>query len=112
LLLAVVYAGGFAFGLGNLWIEERAHGRVFTQAEDVPVNEVGLVLGTSRQLNGGYENPFFTGRMDAAAELYRAGKVRHLILSGDNRKAGYDEPTDMRESLLARGVPESATTLD
>ncbi|MEP6810047.1 MAG: ElyC/SanA/YdcF family protein, partial [Chthoniobacterales bacterium] len=52
------------------------------------------------------------GRMDAAAALYREGKIRHLILSGDNRIVAYDEPKDMRAALLARGVPDSVLTLD
>ena len=50
--------------------------------------------------------------MDAAAKLYHAGKVRHLLLSGDNGTRGYDEPTAMKKALLARGVPESALHLD
>ena len=40
------------------------------------------------------------------------GKVKHLLLSGDNRRKDYDEPTDMKLALLAQGIPESAMTLD
>lgn len=112
MLRAVALFAGFAFVLGNLWIEVRARGRVFTKLKEVPAKNLALVLGTAPKLPGGYENPFYNGRMDAAAELFRAGKVRHLILSGDNRRANYDEPAAMRQSLLERGVPESATTLD
>ena len=50
--------------------------------------------------------------MDAAAQLYREGKVRHLLVSGDNGRKEYDEPTSMRDALVKRGVPESAITLD
>ena len=50
--------------------------------------------------------------MDAAAELWRHGKVRHFIVSGDNSTKEYDEPTAMRAALVARGVPETAVTLD
>ena len=109
---AVAYAGAFAFVLGNLWIVLRAHGRVFANAADVPSNDVALVLGTSARLKSGGDNPFFAGRMAAAAELYRAGKIRHLILSGDNREARYDEPTSMRDALGKLGVPADAVTLD
>ena len=107
--LAVV--SGAAVVLGNVWIEFRARGRIYQTLANVPQTDIALVLGTSARLRSGHANAFFTGRMDAAAELYRAGKVRHLLLSG-NRTAGYDEPTSMREALLARGVPEAATTLD
>ena len=104
--------GTLAFISGNLWIAIRAHGRVFTALEDLPSNDIGLVLGTSARGPAGWENPFFANRIAAAAELYRAGKVKHLILSGDNRRAGNDEPTDMRNALAKHGVPASATTLD
>lgn len=97
---------------GNLWIELRSRGRVFSNLKDMPANKIGLVLGTSRHLRGGYENPFFAGRIAAAAELYRAGKVRHLLLSGDNHVAEYDEPSDMRDALVEQGVPADALTLD
>jgi SanA protein len=98
--------------LGNLWMELRARGRVFTDISEVPPNDIGLVLGTSRRLRGGHENPFFAGRIAAAAELYHAGKVRHFLLSGDNADVRYDEPASMREALLEKGVPESATSFD
>ena len=97
---------------GNLWIVTRAAGRVFASVENVPKNDVALVLGTSARLKGGGDNPFFVGRMAAAAELYRAGKIRHLILSGDNREARYDEPSSMRHALVQLGMPADAATLD
>ena len=97
---------------GNLWIAIRAHGRIFSDVKQVPANATGLVLGTSARTRGGGENPFFVGRRLAAAELYRAGKVRHLVLSGDDRRQGNDEPRDMRAALAVLGVPEEATTPD
>ena len=97
--------------LGNVWIEVRAWGRVHSKLEEVPQTEIALVLGTSYKLPGGAPNPFFAGRIAAAARLYHAGKARHLLLSG-NRTGAHDEPTAMREALAAHGVPVSAITLD
>lgn len=111
-LRVLAFVAAFAFIGGNLWIAFRARGRVFTYVQELPGNDVGLVLGTSARGPGGWANPFFANRIAAAAELYHAGKVKHLLLSGDNRRAGNDEPTDMRNALAKRGVPESATTLD
>ena len=99
---------------GSAWLVKRAGaGRVFGQAADLPTNEVGLVLGTSK-FSGPERrpNPHFEGRVEAAARLYHEGHVRHLLLSGDNGTRGYDEPSDMRDALLARGVPAEAMTLD
>ena len=104
-LLAIVFAC-------NLWILQGAKGKVFDRVADVPVRPVGLVLGTGRLLGDGRLNWHFKNRMEAAAELFHAGKVRHLIVSGDNHVKGYDEPGDMRDALVAAGVPVGAISLD
>ena len=97
----------------NQFIIRRSRDRIFAETNSIAANDVALVLGTSPTLGGGrWTNPFFKNRMDAAVALYRSGKVRHLLLSGDNSRRQYDEPTAMREALIARGVPESAMTLD
>jgi SanA protein len=85
---------------------------LYQRAESVPVNRVGLILGTSRYLRGGAPNPYFRYRIDSAVELYETGKVEFLIASGDNSRAWYNEPVGMREDLLARGVPPEAIYLD
>jgi len=92
--------------------ERAANGRVFGTLTTVPEREVGLVLGTSKETRRGKPNLHFNQRIEAAAALYRAGKVRHLLVSGDNHIASYDEPDDMRAALVAAGVPASAITCD
>jgi SanA protein len=97
----------------NLWMVRSAHSQIVTDLAQLPANDVALVLGTAPKLGRGrWKNPFFENRMDAAAQLYHAGKARHLLASGDNRHRNYDEPSAMRDALLARGVPSSAITLD
>ena len=95
----------------NCWLLSANHPRIFSAGTDVPVRAVALVLGTSPRV-GRWANPFFEGRMDAAAQLWRGGKVRHLLVSGDNSRPDYDEPTAMRDALIARGVPTRSITLD
>jgi len=97
----------------NEWIVRSTRSAIFTEVDAIPQNDVALVLGTGKYLRGsGKINPHFRKRIEAADALYHAGKVKHLLLSGDNHIAGYDEPTDMQESLLALNVPQSAMTLD
>jgi SanA protein len=96
----------------NLWVIKSTDSRVFNDAAALPGNDVALVLGTASMLSGGIVNPHFKARMDAAAHLYHSGKVRHLLVSGDNHTRGYDEPTSMKEALMKLGVPEAAITLD
>ena len=92
--------------------ERAADGRVFRSLNAVPPRDVGLVLGTSKETRRGKPNLHFNQRIVAAAALYRAGKIRHLLVSGDNHIASYDEPDDMRHALIAAGVPAGAITCD
>ncbi|MDO4954092.1 MAG: ElyC/SanA/YdcF family protein [Akkermansia sp.] len=82
------------------------------QAQDCRAGSVGLVLGCSKYIARGRLNYYFTGRIKAAAELWRAGKLRCIIVSGDNRAANYNEPRDMRNALVAEGVPEDRIVCD
>ena len=87
-------------------------GRLYDTIAEVPVRDVGLLLGTTEKHPDGSHNLYFDYRITAAAELYKAGKIRHVLVSGDNRRADYDEPACMHRALLKAGVPESAMTLD
>ena len=107
---ALVYGSFVAavvFTVGANWfVVHQARERTFSSLNSVPVGEVALVLGA------GPHTLYFNKRIAAAVELFHAGKVRHLIVSGDNHVSWYDEPTAMKEALMARGVPESAITCD
>jgi SanA protein len=108
--------GGVAFVvvvyLSNRWVINSTDSQLYKDSSLLPDNEVGLVLGCSPFVSSGKANPQFHGRMRAAAELFRLGKVRRLILSGANPDARYNEPKKMREALLELGVPSEAMTLD
>jgi SanA protein len=78
---------------------------VANHPRDLPPAELGLVLGCSPNLGDGRPNLFFRKRILAATELYRAGKVERLLVSGDNGRRGYDEPSAMKEALIQAGVP-------
>lgn len=98
-----------------LWADhqvEKAALYVYTRIEEVPPREYGLLLGTSRVVRGGFLNEYFYRRIRAAVRLYKAGKVKKIIVSGDNRRKGYNEPQDMKEALMAEGVPEEAILMD
>jgi len=104
--------GLFFIGICNFWIERSTKGQVFNSIEALPNNKVALVLGTSKYIKNGYLNPYFQYRIEAAVALYQAGKVQHLLVSGDNSTASYNEPKQMQQALIAKGVPESAISLD
>lgn len=110
----VLFAVGGCAGLllATHRIEQRVAGFVSSQAESLPHVRVGLVLGCSERMSDGRPNLFFVRRMAAAAALYQAGKVDYLLVSGDNSRPGYDEPSDMRRALVVAGVPAQHIVLD
>ncbi|MEM6766332.1 MAG: ElyC/SanA/YdcF family protein [Bacteroidota bacterium] len=99
-------------GFCHQWVVSTSNSSIYETIDDLPVNEVAIVLGTSKYVKSGRENLFFTYRMDAAANLYTSGKVKHIIISGDNRVKYYNETRDMKKALLERGVPEQVITMD
>ena len=101
-----------ALVLTNVWVLSSGWNRLYRAGAEVPEREVALVLGTSKRRENGRPNLFFQGRIEAAAELFRIGRVHHLLVSGDNRSPFYNEPRDMKAALVAHGVPESAITCD
>lgn len=96
----------------NVWVIMSTTSQVYEELREIPEHKVALVLGTSKRFADGRPNTYFKNRIAAAARLYKEGKVKHLILSGDNRTQYYNEPRDMKQALLARGIPDSAITLD
>lgn len=111
--IAVLAAAGLGFVFGcEGWVERSAEGRCFDEVEGVPSAPVAVVLGTAERLPDGRANLFFLPRMEAAAALFKAGKVKALIVSGDNGTQGYDEPTDMKRVLMQMGVPAEKVVCD
>ncbi|MBQ9337776.1 MAG: YdcF family protein [Lentisphaeria bacterium] len=85
---------------------------VYGDPADLPEREYGLVLGAARIVQGRYLNEFYRLRIETAVRLYRAGKIRKIIVSGDNSRAGYNEPADMKADLMQAGVPGTDILLD
>ncbi len=98
----------------NQIVVNNAEGKVYSDIDRIKYNKVGLLLGTTPQARfDRITNYFFIYRIDAAEELYRAGKIEQILISGDeNSLDGINEPECMRDSLVARGVPASAIFLD
>jgi SanA protein len=96
----------------NAWVVRVSQPWLFDHLKHLPSNKVGLVLGTAPTTQDGRRNLFFLYRIQAAAELYRAGKVQYLLVSGDNSRQTYDEPSAMKDALIGLGVPQARIYLD
>jgi SanA protein len=105
LLMAAIF-------LSNYIVVSKTQNLVFDEIDDIPFNRVGLLLGTSKYTTKNYHNQYFDNRIRAAAELFFAGKIDYILISGDNRYEYYNEPKMMQEDLIALGIPKEKIFLD
>lgn len=96
----------------NIRIDRYSRNRLYDAVSAVPHYHTALVLGTSPVGKNGGVNLFFRSRIDATVKLYEAGKIDRILVSGDNRKRGYNEPEEMKKALVDKGIPEEVIFLD
>lgn len=108
----VACAAFLCLGISEGWTYFLSRGLCHGQVQACPQDSVALVLGCSKYLRKGVRNHYYTGRMEAAADLWKSGRVSCIIVSGDNRHKSYNEPRDMKDSLVALGVPPDKIACD
>jgi len=96
----------------NSTINKQTENKIYSETDSIPKNNVGLLLGTSKFLRNGKLNQYFENRISATVKLYKVGKIKNIIISGDNSKKSYNEPEDMKNELIKRGIPETQIYLD
>ena len=100
----------------DILVSNNASGKTYDEVDSIPHRKVGLILGTSPISTwNGRRNYYFDHRITAGADLYKAGKVDWLVVSGGdyrNTENGYDEPVAMRDSLMKQGVDSTRIILD
>jgi SanA protein len=82
----------------------------YTRIDDVPKTDVAIVLGAS--VRAGQPSPVLEERAHAAVDLYFAGKVKKILVTGDDSALSHDEVTPVRKYLLAAGVAPADIFLD
>lgn len=100
----LVLCAALLIGAANAYVLLTARGEATSQLERVPDAEVALVLGAYVEPNGRMSQ-MLADRVQGAVELWRAHKVRKILVSGDHTSWSYDEPDTMRRALQADGVP-------
>lgn len=78
--------------------------KTYKNIGEVENYEVAIVFGTTPRAMNGLPNSYYSYRIRGAVDLYKAGKVKKILVSGDNRSFRYNEPLAMRKSLEERGV--------
>ncbi len=84
---------------------------IFSDINFVSNAPVALVFGAGLRKNGA-PSDVLSDRVVSAVELYKAGKVKKILMSGDNGSKQYDEVTAMKNLAVEKGVPEADVVLD
>jgi vancomycin permeability regulator SanA len=110
ILIVLVIFGLSILILSRVWTGLYARSKTYTAAL-VPARRVAIVFGAGLWRNG-TATPVLQDRVQMAVNLYFAGKVEKLLMSGDNRYVDYNEPAVMQSVAISLGVPEGAIVLD
>ena len=92
-------------------IKDTTHTLLFSSIDEVPSCYTGIVLGASVHSDGQLST-VLRDRVETAYQLYATGKVKRLLLSGDNGSKNYNEPSAMKRYLIKKGVPAEHIFLD
>lgn len=88
------------------------NGMIYTHIKDVPKKNAALLLGTTKYVAKGRKNYYYLYRIEAAVKLWKAGKIRAIVVSGDGRSKYHDEAKMMHDDLVRLGVPSRYITQD
>jgi len=113
-LITLGLVGLFVAYIVSLQVKSYTIHRLQASITEIPVEEpprVAIVFG-ARVWSDGSPSHALYDRVVTAVELYRAGRVRKLLMSGDNSTHQYDEPTAMKQTAMQLGVPETDIVLD
>jgi SanA protein len=114
LLLLALLSGAFLLSLPFIlraWVARQYQERIYEAVDSVPSQPAAIVFGAG-YLPSGRLSDALADRMETAIELYEAGKVNKLLLTGDNQRADYNEPAAMARYAEARGVARQDLVLD
>jgi SanA protein len=88
----------------RVWVHSRVQANIYSSPDQAPPAGVALVFGAGLRADG-LPTSVLHDRVATAAELYHTGKVKKLLMSGDNRYVNYNEPDAMRDLAISLGVP-------
>ncbi len=93
-------------------VKDFSSNKQYNYTNSIPYNKVGLLLGTAKYLQGGWINLYYKYRIEATVELFNSNKIDYILVSGDNSRKDYDEPSTMKNDLIKKGIPSDKIFLD
>jgi SanA protein len=111
-ILPGALVGVLALVVTNVYVLRTTAPDIVDGVEQAPARSTAIVLGNT-VFPGGVLSRWLAERVEVSLELYRAGKVKRIIVSGAyHPEIDYDEPGAMSAWLQRRGVPGDAIVLD
>lgn len=115
LILAIIAATGIVTLLSiNWYVNSFTSKRLYRSIAEVPASDtprIAIVFGAGVRSDGQPKDALYD-RIATAVDLYKAGKVKKLLMTGDNPSEQYDEPTAMKTTAIDMGMPEQDIVLD
>lgn len=108
--LSIIVAVLLVLGL-EAYIRQDTSPYIFNDISKIPPTHTVIVLGASVHSDGKL-SPILKDRVDAGIKLFRNGKVKDFLVSGDHRTDDYNEVKAMSNYLMSRGIPPEKITLD
>ena len=86
----------------NMCVLQASKGRCYGDVDAIPHRKYGVLLGTGRSVA---PSPYYDARLQATIDLFRAGKIDSVVISGENLYEDYHEVDSMVVALNDSGVP-------
>lgn len=113
ILFSILLALFCTAALADIFISFQARRFSYNDPALLPACRYALLLGTAKYLGEQKAiNRYYRYRMDAAVELWRAGKISAIVVSGSGLNQAVSETVCMQADLVAAGVPETAVWQD
>jgi SanA protein len=115
--LVITYISGAVLGVVLIcvvtvgYVDYSTHSYIFNSVNAAPQTQTALVLGASITRSGTLLG-VLKERADKAVELYAAGKVSKILVTGDDAAVSYDEVDPVGRYLMAQGIPKTDIFLD
>lgn len=95
----------------SFYIHSSTSEKIYKSIDALPEAKTVIILGASVHSDGKL-SPVLQDRVETGFYLYRKGKVKRFLLTGDHRTEDYDEVSAMRNYLVKKGVPPKDISTD
>ena len=111
IVIAILVLLSIVFATLYIYLDYKYKDRIFTSVNDIPNADVALVFGAGYRKDG-FLYSVLRDRVEKAVDLYKSGKVKKLLMSGDNPVKEYNEPKAMQKKAIELGVKKEDIRLD